>query len=358
MDLLQENGMKNHNAPENQTKRRILLVVGATALAVAFTVSLPQPAHADHVTPPRVPDDLKVEEGNTPFLEGHAVGTQNYICLPCPNATTTAAMCPDSSGFAWILFTPQATLSRDNDKEVITHYFSPNPDEGGTIRATWQDSHDSSRVWGGRAISSTDSNFVALGAIPWVLLPKAGVQGGPLGSDTLTQTTFIQRLNTSGGVAPPTGCTSSTDVGAKAFVPYTADYFFYKAEGAQAAQKSTNGAAGQMPAYYDGELFTVNMKEMPNSDPLLEHNPSVNEIYASNDLDDEQDFIPVIDAIQGEGFNPLWQQILIVFNEGFTPHQFFSEEELQEAAGGDNPEITLVETDEVYRCSVVGSSIE
>ena len=26
---------------------------------------------------------------------------------------------------------------------------------------------------------------------------------------------------------------------------------------------SMNGAAGQMPAFYDGELFTVNMKELP-----------------------------------------------------------------------------------------------
>jgi hypothetical protein len=121
-----------------------------------------------------------------------------------------------------------------------------------------------------------------------------------------------------------------------------------------AQDPSKNGAAGQMPAFFDGELFTVNMKEMPNSDPLIEHNQSINEIYASNDLDEEQDFIPVIDAIQGEGFNPLWLQILIVFNPGFTPHQFTSEEEIEEAAAGPNPEITLVETDEVYRCSVVG----
>ena len=27
--------------------------------------------------------------------------------------------------------------------------------------------------------------------------------------------------------------------------------------------RSVNGAAGQMPAFYDGELFTVNMKEQP-----------------------------------------------------------------------------------------------
>ena len=121
-----------------------------------------------------------------------------------------------------------------------------------------------------------------------------------------------------------------------------------------AAQSNTNGSAGQMPAYYEGQLFTVNMKEQPSSDSLIAKNANVNEIYASNDLDDEQDFVPVIDAIQGEGFNPLWRQILIVFNQGFTPHQFRSEDEIDAAAAGSTPEITLVTTDEVYRCSVVG----
>ncbi len=120
---------------------------------------------------------------------------------------------------------------------------------------------------------------------------------------------------------------------------------------------SMNGAAGQMPAFYDGDLFTVNMKEMPDnaSASTIAHNRSINKIYASNDLDDEQDFIPVIDAIQGDGFNPLWQQILIVFNAGFTPHQFTDDEAVEAAAAGPNPEITLVVTDEVYRCSVVGA---
>ena len=129
---------------------------------------------------------------------------------------------------------------------------------------------------------------------------------------------------------------------------------------ARTAADSTNGAAGQMPAFYDGELFTVNMKEMPDnaSDSTIAHSPSINEIFASNDLDEEQDFIPVINAIQGDGFNPLWQQVLIVFNEGFTPHQFVSDDEIEQAASGTNPEITLVVTDEVYRCSVVGGRIE
>ncbi len=129
-----------------------------------------------------------------------------------------------------------------------------------------------------------------------------------------------------------------------------------QANGLLAAKGSVNGAAGQMPAYYEGELFTVNMKELPAtaSASIIGKNQSLNEIYASNDLDEEQDFIPVIDAIQGEGFNPLWRQNLIVFNAGFTPHQFVSEADVLAAAAGPNPAITLVQTDEVYRCSVVG----
>jgi len=123
-----------------------------------------------------------------------------------------------------------------------------------------------------------------------------------------------------------------------------------------AADGSMNGAAGQMSAFYDGAQFTVNMKEMPAGaeGSLLPKDASINTIYASNDLDEEQDFIPVIDAIQGDGFNPLWQQVLIVFNPGFTPHQFVSDEQVLAAAAGANPEITLDVTDEVYRCSVVG----
>lgn len=223
--------MKIDNNGKNQTPRRRLLTACATALAVAATFSLPQPARARHVIPPAVPGDIQVPEGNKAFLVGHGVGTQNYICLPCPNPSTPARLCPDTSGFAWLLFTPEATLFTDQDKQLTTHFFSPNPAEHGTIRATWQHSRDTSTVWGGQAISSTDPNFVAKDAIPWLLLPMAGVEEGPTGGDTLTATTFIQRVNTARGVAPTTGCSQLTDVGAKAFVPYTADYFFYEKAG-------------------------------------------------------------------------------------------------------------------------------
>jgi hypothetical protein len=217
--------MKHYNALENPITRRLPFTACATALAVAFTVSGPQPAHAEHVTPPRVPPQIKVEEGNVAFLVGHAVGTQNYICLP------------SGAGFKFVLFTPEATLFKDADNEhqIITHYFSPNlspipPEVANTIRATWQD-RDTSTVWakvGGSATFATDPDFVAPDAVAWLVLPVVGAQDGPTGGHTLTAATFVQRLNTSGGLAPPTGCSSLADVGTQAFVPYTADYFFYK----------------------------------------------------------------------------------------------------------------------------------
>ena len=204
----------------------MLATAGAIALAAASTVAFAPPARAEHITPPAVPANLQVKEGNKPFLEGHGVGTQNYVCLP------------SGTGVAFVLFTPEATLFKDNDKQLITHFFSPNPFEPNTnpavvtpetIRATWQHSRDSSTVWAKVDQPSTDPAFVAPGAVAWLLLSRAGAQDGPTGGDILSATTFIQRVNTSGGLAPSTGCTSPADIGREAFVPYTADYIFYKA---------------------------------------------------------------------------------------------------------------------------------
>ena len=209
--------MKNCNAQNQSTSRR-LPIAGAAALAAAFMVSVPPPAHAD-ITPPPVPANLKVAAGSKAFLVGHAKGTQNYVCLP------------SGARFAWSLFTPEATLFSEEFKQLTTHFFSvnPNPADNGAIRATWQHSRDTSAVWAKVAPdgSSTDPAFVRPGAVAWLLLDVVGTQEGPSGGDTLTVTTQVQRLNTSGGVAPKKGCSQSTDVGRRAFVPYTADYFFY-----------------------------------------------------------------------------------------------------------------------------------
>ena len=209
--------MNNDNTTAQQTTRRTPLVGCLTALGMAFTLALPQAAQAQSVTPPPVPANIQVPAGNEAFLLGRGVGTQNYVCQP-----------GDSLGrVAWTLFTPQATLFSDQGDQLTTHFFSPNPVEGVIVRATWQDSRDTSTVWARAIASVADPN--ASGAIAWVLLQVVGTNVGPTGGNTLSGTTFIQRLNTVGGSAPATGCDIPTDVGHKAFVPYTADYFFYKA---------------------------------------------------------------------------------------------------------------------------------
>jgi hypothetical protein len=210
--------------------KKIGLIIFVLALAAA---SFAQNADPGNLRPPAVPDNLKIEDGNKVFFVGRAVGTQNYVCKT------------SGAGFKFVLFTPQATLfGADDDRQLIHHFFSPNPFEmnsdptvvtpalgdPGLIRATWQHSRDSSRVWAFATpdTTSTDERFVEKGAVAWVTLTASGTQDGPTGGHTLSDTTFVQRLNTHGGVAPKTGCASAADVGNEAFVPYTADYFFYK----------------------------------------------------------------------------------------------------------------------------------
>jgi hypothetical protein len=216
-----------------------LLVAGGAAFSLIVAAARPPQAFAGQgkgIVVPPVPPNLQVPAGNKVYLQGHAEGTQDYICMACPNSITPATMCP-ASGFAWAFFGPQATLFNvddGNDGQIMTHFLSPNPEEGGRARPAWQHSRDSSTIWANNssppAQSSSDPAFVAPGAVAWLLLPVAGTQVGPTGGGKLTKTTFIQRLNTAGGVAPAAStCAGPADAGKKALVPYSTEYFFYKA---------------------------------------------------------------------------------------------------------------------------------
>jgi hypothetical protein len=211
--------MNYRTTAEQRTTRRILVIAAASVLTIAATGVRLHAGHDNGVTVPPVPTDVEVLAPNEAFLVGHATGTQNYVCLP------------SGAGVAWTLFTPQATLFSERGRQLTTHFFSPNPLEAGRPeRATWQDSEDTSTVWARATGMSLDPNFVAAGAIPWLRLQVklVGAAEGPRHGDNLTETTFIQRVNTAGGAAPSTGCGVPTDIGNKAFVPYTADYIFYE----------------------------------------------------------------------------------------------------------------------------------
>lgn len=120
------------------------------------------------------------------------------------------------------------------------------------------------------------------------------------------------------------------------------------------AAGNVNGSGGTMPAYYDHTLLTINFKRQDQSQgTLLVQNKSINTIYQSDPgLPGGQPFISVLDAIQGDGFNPLWQEIQITFKPGHTPRQLFSDNEVADAFSAG--EITLAGTGELYRCAVIG----
>jgi Protein of unknown function (DUF3455) len=126
-----------------------------------------------------------------------ATGVQQYAC----KATATGA--------AWALVAPVANLLKDG-YVVGTHYAGP----------TWK-SNDGSFVTGARAAGAT----VDATAIQWLLLSVTGHGGNWLGQ--MSNVTAIQRLETTAGLAPTTGC-DVAQLGGTVDVPYTAKYFFYR----------------------------------------------------------------------------------------------------------------------------------
>ncbi|HWI68963.1 MAG TPA: DUF3455 domain-containing protein, partial [Nitrospiraceae bacterium] len=189
---------KFHQQASKNAPARILFAA-ALVLACAFgTVT----HAAAQVTVPNVPDTIAVPAGNSPYLVGHAFGSQGYTCLP----TTTG-------GTAWNpTARPEATLFTDlfgQQFQIITHFQSinVNPKTGITPplsgNATWQSSLDSSRVWAVKVKGIDPSSEIEgcshTGSIQCLSLQSVGNAKGPTGGNLLFKTTFIQRLNTNGG---------------------------------------------------------------------------------------------------------------------------------------------------------------
>jgi hypothetical protein len=186
-----------------------------TSTALVFTAAIPNMAQAQS-TRPAIPAELQVPAGNRLILKSRGIGTQNYICLP------------SGSGFSWTFTGPQATLFNQQHRQVTTHFLSPNPGENNTPRVAWESSRDSSTVWGTASVTVNNPAIVAPGAVPWLLVKITGAETPNSRTGQFSKVTFIQRLNTIGGVIPSTGCSAATDVGKRSFVPYSADYLFYQ----------------------------------------------------------------------------------------------------------------------------------
>ena len=167
---------------------------------VTLTALLAAPLAAQAKASPDVPTDLQVPQGNRLFLVGHAVGVQIYGCAPT------------ASGAAWTLLAPRADLLGDHGQLIATHFGGP----------TWKATDGSIVVGKKEASVSVDDS-----AIPWLKLSAASTSVGSDG-ERLARTTFIQRLNTEGGLPPAASECDTTSIGAQAEVPYTADYYFWK----------------------------------------------------------------------------------------------------------------------------------
>jgi hypothetical protein len=228
------------NYKVDQKKRRTMRVsclLGA-ALALGCTFAAVPHAQAQTFTTPATPTLITPPTGNSLFLVGHATGTQGYVCLPTSVGASTASWTVKGAR-------PEATLFQrivGQDIQIITHFLSPDanpnsaaPDPLPFGSATWQSSLDTSKVWAavlhGNAIpAGSDPSCPNAGSIACLLLQSIGSQPGPTGGTILSKTTFVQRLNTMGGSAPTDGCSTSADVGNQTLVPYTADYYFYRAD--------------------------------------------------------------------------------------------------------------------------------
>jgi hypothetical protein len=171
------------------------LLTGLLA-AVAVAAFLTQAALAAPAPPsPGGAVGLDPTDGSKVFLVGHGVGVQIYRC----------------DGVAWNFVAPRADLFADNGQLIIHHFGGP----------SWQ-AKDGSTVVGTVVKKVTPDQT----AIPWLLLSASLAPGSKEGR--LADTTFIQRVATVGGIAPPASeCTAAT-AGTQVEVPYTADYYFWK----------------------------------------------------------------------------------------------------------------------------------
>ena len=190
----------------------------AAALLMGLAIAVCEnAAAAERITPPAVPDNIRVDDELQPFFLAHAIGTQNFICVP---AATLA-------GVDWVFIGPQATGFDDEFAQTLTHFASVNPVTG-AIDATWQSSKDTSAVWATKVAESLDANYVQPGAIAWLKLRVTGAQLGPLGGVKLTSAKYIQRVNTAGGAKPSLGECTPAAFYTRRLVSYEADYYFYR----------------------------------------------------------------------------------------------------------------------------------
>ena len=183
----------------SRTLHPVRFPLNRTLAALALLLlSLVAPVRTDPGNDSRAPDlgdcqNLQVPAGNKVAFHVYAEGVQIYRW----------------NGTSWVFVAPEAVLFADagGNGAVGIHYAGP----------TWE-SNSGSKVVGTVLERCTPDPD----AIPWLLL-KAVSNEGP---GIFHRVTFIQRVNTVGGNAP---ADPGDFPGEVVRVPYTAEYFFYRA---------------------------------------------------------------------------------------------------------------------------------
>jgi hypothetical protein len=176
--------------------KRSFFIIGSLALAVVGCASV---GNAPKL-PVNVPDAIRVAPNESYVLALPAKGVQIYECKAAADGK-----------LGWSFVSPEADLFDLNGKLVGKHYAGP----------TWE------MLDGSKIVGTVKSRADASGpnAIPWLLLSTKSIGG----AGQLASVTSLQRVNTIAGVAPNEPC-SAANVGVKARVPYTADYYYFTAK--------------------------------------------------------------------------------------------------------------------------------
>lgn len=175
--------------------RKLLLIATAIVFISAFALSAAKASSSDSEKGPELPEgcgELAPPEGAKLAFHVYATGDQIYRW----------------NGTAWMLYAPDARLYVNSNYEglVGTHYLGP----------TWESNSGSSVVAARLKDCTPDSNAVA-----WLSLQTV-VADGP---GVFSRVTFIQRVNTTGGLKPTT---PGTTIGQEYRSSYTAEYYFYR----------------------------------------------------------------------------------------------------------------------------------
>ena len=204
----------NHLKTNDSCSSRCLPVRMTLAVLAVFALASIPVAQADEDNrapdlPSPLCDRLQVSPGNKVAFHVYAKGVQIYRwdgtswVFVAPEATLFAAVRPSSG----LTRHTRSSANAEYHGDVGIHYAGP----------TWQ-SNSGSKVIASRLEGCTPDPT----AIPWLLLQTVSTEGPGI----FHRVTYIHRVNTTGGLAPTD---PGSFTGAEVQVPYTAEYYFYRA---------------------------------------------------------------------------------------------------------------------------------